>query len=141
MRALNPPGQVDVDGFHDSNWKKSTEEDVQPPKESCTEMPSRTEIPVQLASKVRLVQAALQSRPKSKTTRPITHHDPGNCPRSATPQPPRHRARPKRASRETPRGRATLAYRPTSVRAGRTSRVRPRISSAKSHPLDHADRP
>ncbi|CAA7020271.1 unnamed protein product [Microthlaspi erraticum] len=47
---------------------------------------------------------------KVQTTRPITHHDPGNSsPRSATPQPPRHnRARPKRASREvTPRGRAT----------------------------------
>ncbi|CAA7045892.1 unnamed protein product [Microthlaspi erraticum] len=39
------------------------------------------------------VSVRLKSRPKSKTTRPITHHDPGNSsPRSATPQPPRHAA-------------------------------------------------
>ncbi|CAA7059666.1 unnamed protein product [Microthlaspi erraticum] len=43
---------------------------------------------------------------KVPTTRPITQHDPGNLsPRSATPR--HNRARPKRASRETPRGRAT----------------------------------
>ncbi|CAA7037489.1 unnamed protein product [Microthlaspi erraticum] len=52
----------------------------------------------------------LKSRPKSKTTRPITHHDPGNSsPRSATPHRHANRARPKRASRESkPRGRATV---------------------------------
>ncbi|CAA7058490.1 unnamed protein product [Microthlaspi erraticum] len=55
----------------------------------------------------------LKSRPKSKTTRPITHHDPGNSsPRSATPQPPRHprttKARePGKASRPRNRFRTT----------------------------------
>ncbi|CAA7050250.1 unnamed protein product [Microthlaspi erraticum] len=44
----------------------------------------------------RITSVRLKSRPKSKTVRPITHHDPGNCPRSATPQP----LTPCRASRE-----------------------------------------
>ncbi|CAA7030809.1 unnamed protein product [Microthlaspi erraticum] len=64
----------------------------------------------------------LKSRPKSKTDRPITHHDPGNIARGR----PRHnrharRARPCRASREvTPRGRATRSRTTAdaSVRAG-----------------------
>ncbi|CAA7037484.1 unnamed protein product [Microthlaspi erraticum] len=70
---------------------------------------------------------------KVQTTRPITHHDPGNCPRSAS-HTPRHRARPKRASREKPRGRATRSRTGRCIRPSRerTSRVRPRISSAKS---------
>ncbi|CAA7030790.1 unnamed protein product [Microthlaspi erraticum] len=52
----------------------------------------------------------LKSRPKSKTTRPITHHDPGNKPAvgHATTATPR-RARPKRASRETSLAAAQLA--------------------------------
>ncbi|CAA7038481.1 unnamed protein product [Microthlaspi erraticum] len=94
----------------------------------------------------KVISVRLKSRPKFQTDRPITQHDPGNIvPRSAklqrsTP----HRARPKRASRETrPRGRATRsAYHGRCIRPSRerTSHVRPRtigqISSA-----DHAGRP
>ncbi|CAA7040981.1 unnamed protein product [Microthlaspi erraticum] len=73
---------------------------------------------------------------KVQTTRPITHHDPGNSsPRSATPQPPRHRARPKRASRgkaSRPRNSSRTADAPSEpgehLASGRE------ISSAKLYP-------
>ncbi|CAA7058125.1 unnamed protein product [Microthlaspi erraticum] len=78
---------------------------------------------------------------KVQTTRPITHHDPGNMSRGRPSHTPRHRARPKRASRETPRGRATLRV-PADVRPSRENVPRPaEISSAKLNPLDHAGRP
>ncbi|CAA7019955.1 unnamed protein product, partial [Microthlaspi erraticum] len=85
---------------------------------------------------------------KVQTVRPIASHDPGNyCPRSAT---PRHdRARPKRASRETPRGRATLAYHArTPVRAGETTPAsgrrfhRPSLSPVRpQRPTTHPSTP
>ncbi|CAA7030636.1 unnamed protein product [Microthlaspi erraticum] len=84
-----------------------------------------------------ITSVRLKSRPKFQTDRPITH-DPGNIvPRSAklqrsTP----HRARPKRASRETrPRGRATVprTTADASVRAGKERPTSGReFSSAKS---------
>ncbi|CAA7050016.1 unnamed protein product [Microthlaspi erraticum] len=78
------------------------------------------------------VSVRLKSRPKSKTTRPITHHDPGNLsPRSATPQ--RHAAHDQsaRAGEVTPRGRATHS-RTTHEHPSDpgNSRVRPRFPSA-----------
>ncbi|CAA7022538.1 unnamed protein product [Microthlaspi erraticum] len=78
----------------------------------------------------------LKSRPKSKTTRPITHHDPGNCPRSATPQRHATRARPKRASREVSLAAAQLLpYHARTLRPTRENVPRPaEISSAKLHP-------
>ncbi|CAA7035463.1 unnamed protein product [Microthlaspi erraticum] len=86
----------------------------------------------------------LKSRPKSKTARPITHHDPGNIvPRSAKPH--RH-AMPRttsRASRETSLA-AAQPSRTTADASVRAGKERPRPaekSSAKSHPLDHAGRP
>ncbi|CAA7047502.1 unnamed protein product [Microthlaspi erraticum] len=81
------------------------------------------------------VSVRLKSRPKSKTARPITHHDPGNCPRSATPQPPRHAAHDQRASREVTASRPrnlSRVPRPMLRPSRGTSRVRPKISSAKS---------
>ncbi|CAA7025187.1 unnamed protein product [Microthlaspi erraticum] len=85
----------------------------------------------------------LKSRPKSKTVRPITQHDPGNIARGRPSQTltPR-RARSRRASRETkPRGRATRsAYHGRCIRPSREERPTSgqRISSAKSLSLDHA---
>ncbi|CAA7052847.1 unnamed protein product [Microthlaspi erraticum] len=75
----------------------------------------------------------LKSRPKSKTTRPITH-DPGNIARGRPSQRTPRRARPKRASRETSLAAAQpIAYHGRCIRPSRerTSHVRPRISSAK----------
>ncbi|CAA7044592.1 unnamed protein product [Microthlaspi erraticum] len=68
---------------------------------------------------------------KSKTTRPITHHDPGNSsPRSATPHRPRQpRTTKAREPGSKPRGRATrFTYRARTLRPTRgvTPRVRPR---------------
>ncbi|CAA7058114.1 unnamed protein product [Microthlaspi erraticum] len=69
----------------------------------------------------------LKSRPKSKTTRPITHHDPGNSsPRSAS-----HTATPPRTTKarepgSKPRGRATrFAYRARTLRPTRENVPRP----------------
>ncbi|CAA7020473.1 unnamed protein product [Microthlaspi erraticum] len=81
---------------------------------------------------------------KVQTDRPITQHDPGNIvPRSAKHTVTPRRARPAARAGNKPRGRATLAYHGRCIRPSRerTSHVRPRISSAKSHPLDHAGRP
>ncbi|CAA7041757.1 unnamed protein product [Microthlaspi erraticum] len=52
MRADNPLGQADLDGLHDSNWKQLMGEDIQPPKDACTEISFRTEIPVQFLQAV-----------------------------------------------------------------------------------------
>ncbi|CAA7036365.1 unnamed protein product [Microthlaspi erraticum] len=77
----------------------------------------------------------LKSRPKSKTTRPITHHDPGNSsPRSATPHRHANRARPKRASREVSLAAAQLASRTAHERS-----VRP--GSNASRPAERFHRP
>ncbi|CAA7015071.1 unnamed protein product [Microthlaspi erraticum] len=82
---------------------------------------------------------------KVQTTRPITQHDPGNIARGRPSQ--RHATPRTTKAREPgnkPRGRATRsAYHGRCIRPSRerTSHVRPRISSAKSHPLDHAGRP
>ncbi|CAA7021763.1 unnamed protein product [Microthlaspi erraticum] len=101
------------------------------------------------------VSVRLKSRPKSKTARPITHHDPGNKPAvgHAKPLTPR-RARPRRASREvTPRGRATrLAYHARTLRPsrgttpasgrdfiGQISSVRPHRPTVKSSGHDRSD--
>ncbi|CAA7025768.1 unnamed protein product [Microthlaspi erraticum] len=85
------------------------------------------------------VSVRLKSRPKSKTARPITQHDPGNIvPRSAkhTVTPAAHDQ--PREPGNKPRGRATLAYHGRCIRPSRerTSHVRPRnligqISSAR----------
>ncbi|CAA7028595.1 unnamed protein product [Microthlaspi erraticum] len=87
----------------------------------------------------------LKSRPKSKTVRPITHHDPGNKSRGR----PRHnRSRQPRTTmpREPgnkPRGRATcLAYHGRcAVRAGNYVPRPAENSSANLHPSDHSGRP
>ncbi|CAA7052876.1 unnamed protein product [Microthlaspi erraticum] len=68
------------------------------------------------------VSVRLKSRPKSKTTRPITQHDPGNIvPRSAKPN--AHATAHDQAARagNKPRGRATLSRTTAdaSVRAGK----------------------
>ncbi|CAA7022797.1 unnamed protein product [Microthlaspi erraticum] len=58
---------------------------------------------------------------KVQTTRPITHHDPGNMSRGRPRHTPHHRARPKRASREKasrPRNRSRTTA-DASVRAGK----------------------
>ncbi|CAA7030638.1 unnamed protein product [Microthlaspi erraticum] len=81
---------------------------------------------------------------KVQTARPITHHDPGNLsPRSATPQPPRHnRARPKRASREVTRGRATRSRTGRTLRPTRGTIPRPAERFHRPiYPSDHAGRP
>ncbi|CAA7014672.1 unnamed protein product [Microthlaspi erraticum] len=87
------------------------------------------------------VSAKVPNRPADHATRPGKH-----CPavgQASTLTP--HRARPKRASRETrPRGRATRSRTTAdaSVRAGKERPTSGReFSSAKSHPLDHAGRP
>ncbi|CAA7046017.1 unnamed protein product [Microthlaspi erraticum] len=85
----------------------------------------------------------LMSRPKSKATRPITQHDPGNIvPRSAkfqrfTPL----RARPTRASRGTSLAAAQLTSRTTadaSVRAGKNVPRPAGNHRPNLHPPDHA---
>ncbi|CAA7021522.1 unnamed protein product [Microthlaspi erraticum] len=78
----------------------------------------------------------LKSRPKSKTTRPITHHDPGNCPRSATPQ--RH-ATPRTTKAREPgsnasRPRNSLTYHADAPSEPGNSRVRPRNHRPNSYP-------
>ncbi|CAA7047572.1 unnamed protein product [Microthlaspi erraticum] len=69
---------------------------------------------------------------KVQTTRPITHHDPGNKPavgrHNATPR----RARPKRASREKASRPRNSRHAERSVRPGRTPASGREISSAKS---------
>ncbi|CAA7040994.1 unnamed protein product [Microthlaspi erraticum] len=85
----------------------------------------------------------LKSRPKSKTTRPITH-DPGNIPRSAklnthaTP-----RTTKAREPGNKPRGRATVprTTADASVRAGKERPTSGREFHRPIHPLDHAGRP
>ncbi|CAA7039122.1 unnamed protein product [Microthlaspi erraticum] len=91
------------------------------------------------------VSVRLKSRPKSKplgrshsTTRE-TCPAVGQANAHATP-----RTTKAREPGNKPRGRATRsAYHGRCIRPSRerTSHVRPRISSAKSHPLDHAGRP
>ncbi|CAA7043408.1 unnamed protein product [Microthlaspi erraticum] len=106
-----------------------------------------------IAKRVETVQTALsrEQRPKRalgqscvrptevsakvQTTRPITHHDPGNIARgrpshNATP----HRARPKRASRETPRGRATPPYHARTLRPSRETPASGRDFIGQVHP-------
>ncbi|CAA7045133.1 unnamed protein product [Microthlaspi erraticum] len=90
-----------------------------------------------------IISVRLKSRPKFED-RPITITTREYCPRSAKP-PSRHaRARPCRASRGTrPRGRATHSRTTAdaSVRAGKTSHVRPRNLRPNLNPPDHAGRP
>ncbi|CAA7038325.1 unnamed protein product [Microthlaspi erraticum] len=83
-----------------------------------------------------ITSVRLKSRPKFQTDRPITHHDPGNIPRSAKPQPPRHAAHDHAArAGNKPRGRATLAYHGRCIRPSRENVPRPAEKpSAKSHP-------
>ncbi|CAA7022332.1 unnamed protein product [Microthlaspi erraticum] len=80
---------------------------------------------------------------KVQTDRPITHHDPGNIPRSATPQLTPRRARPCRASREQSLAAAQpFAYHGRCIRPSReTSHVRPRnIGQSITRPTTPADR-
>ncbi|CAA7041337.1 unnamed protein product [Microthlaspi erraticum] len=77
------------------------------------------------------VSAKVQTVGRSRITTRET------SPRSANAPTP-HRARPKRASREKPRGRATRVPRPT-LRPSRELRpVRPRFHRPNLHPSDHA---
>ncbi|CAA7018321.1 unnamed protein product [Microthlaspi erraticum] len=82
---------------------------------------------------------------KVQTTRPITHHDPGNIARGRPSQAlTPHRARPKRASRETSLAAAQPISRTTadaSVRAGKNVPRPAENFIGQIHPLDHAGRP
>ncbi|CAA7046830.1 unnamed protein product [Microthlaspi erraticum] len=76
----------------------------------------------------------LKSRPKSKTTRPITHHDPGNSPRSATPHAtPTAHDQSARAGKSLAAAQLVRVPADASVRAGKERPASGReISSAKS---------
>ncbi|CAA7035499.1 unnamed protein product [Microthlaspi erraticum] len=83
---------------------------------------------------------------KVQNHRPITHHDPGNyCPRSATPQPPRHAAHDTPHDREiTPRVRPRF-HRPNLIRpttpADRESSGHDRSDSATTRLSGRSSRP
>ncbi|CAA7021502.1 unnamed protein product [Microthlaspi erraticum] len=82
---------------------------------------------------------------KVQTDRPITHTTRETLSRGRPSQRSRHTAHDQsaRAGKQASRPRNRSAYHGRCIRPSRerTSHVRPRISSAKSHPLDHAGRP
>ncbi|CAA7052783.1 unnamed protein product [Microthlaspi erraticum] len=104
---------------------------------------------VRLAEKLcsrsaKVTSVRLKSRPKFQTDRPITQRPGKHCPavgqaKRSTPR----RARPKRASREqASRPRNLRVPRPMHPSEPGNNVPRPaEISSAKSHPSDHAGRP
>ncbi|CAA7022335.1 unnamed protein product [Microthlaspi erraticum] len=91
----------------------------------------------------KVISVRLKSRPKFQTDRPITHHDPGNIPRSATPQ---LHATPRTTMPREPgtslAAAQPFAYHGRCIRPSRENVPRPAEKpSAKSHPSDHAGRP